>query len=77
MIIFTITSMATGPVIHQFRSGAMNVVGVDGAASVRDVYCPKLRLCLKSRKHRMAEITVWARVKRRRDDFTPLLSLMV
>lgn len=38
-------------------------------------YCPKLRLCLKRRKQRTAEMTVWARVKRRRDDFTPLLTL--
>lgn len=38
-------------------------------------YCPKLRLCLKRRKQRMAEMTVWVRVKRKRDAFTPLLSL--
>jgi len=38
-------------------------------------YCPKLRLCLMRRKKRTAEMAVWARVKRRRDDFTPLLSI--
>lgn len=39
------------------------------------VYDTKLRLCLKRRTQRMAAMTVWARVKTRRDDFTPLLSL--
>lgn len=37
------------------------------------VYCPKLRLCLMRMKHRTAEMTVWVRVKRRRDAFTPRL----
>lgn len=41
------------------------------------VYCPKLRLCLKSRKLMMPEMTVWARVKRSRDDFSPLLIFWV
>lgn len=38
------------------------------------VYCPKARLCLKSRKQKTTEMTVWVKVKRKREAFTPLLS---
>lgn len=38
------------------------------------MYCPKLRLCLKRRKHKTAERTIWVMVKTRRDDFMSLLS---